>query len=56
MEATAALTSDETSFSLVCEENLGSCTLTDTTAVSPSRVSSPEMESLSLAKVLSFVI
>ena len=34
-------TSDETSLSLVWEENLGSGTLTDKTAVKPSRASSP---------------
>jgi hypothetical protein len=36
------LTSEETSLSLVCEENLGSLTLTEMTAVRPSRQSSPE--------------
>ena len=39
--STALLTSLETSLSLVCELNLGSCTLTETMAVSPSRASSP---------------
>ena len=32
----------ETSFSFVCEENFGSRILRETTAVSPSRQSSPE--------------
>ena len=34
-------TSEETSLSFVCEENFGSGTLTETTAVRPSRQSSP---------------
>ena len=38
----SVLTSEETSLSLVCEENFGSWTLTETTAVRPSRQSSPE--------------
>ena len=32
----------ETSFSFVCEENFGSRTFSETTAVRPSRQSSPE--------------
>ncbi len=40
-DSTTDLTSEETSFSLVCEENLGSGTFTDSTAVRPSRASSP---------------
>jgi hypothetical protein len=49
--STAALTSDETNLSLVCEENLGSGTLTETIAVKPSRASSPEVLTLAfLAK------
>ena len=39
--STTGRTSDETSFSLVCEENFGSGTLTDNTQVIPSRASSP---------------
>ena len=34
-------TSEETSFSFVCDENLGSGTLTDITAINPSLTSSP---------------
>jgi hypothetical protein len=34
-------TSEETSLSLVCEPNFGSGSLTETIAVSPSRMSSP---------------
>src|SRR6185312_8086943 len=40
--STTPLTSLETSLSLVCEENLGSGTLTDSTAIKPSRISSPD--------------
>jgi hypothetical protein len=39
--STAGRTSDDTSLSLVWEENFGSGTLTDRTQVSPSRASSP---------------
>ena len=39
--STADLTSLDTSLSFVCDENLGSGTLTLTTAVKPSRASSP---------------
>ncbi|MNE47907.1 hypothetical protein D3C80_1423360 [compost metagenome] len=39
--STTGRTSDETSLSLVCDENFGSGTLTDRTAVKPSRQSSP---------------
>ena len=39
--STTGRTSEETSLSLVCDENFGSGTLTDSTAVSPSRQSSP---------------
>ena len=39
--STTGRTSEETSLSLVCEENFGSGTLTDRTQVSPSRQSSP---------------
>ena len=40
-DSTTPFTSDDTNFSLVCDENLGSGTLTDNTAVKPSRASSP---------------
>jgi hypothetical protein len=38
---TTLSTSDETSFSFVCDENFGSGTLTDITAIKPSLTSSP---------------
>ena len=41
--STTGLTSDETSLSLVWDENLGSGTFTDSTHVMPSLASSPEM-------------
>ncbi len=40
---TGEATSEETSFSLVWDENFGSGIFTDTMAVSPSRMSSPSM-------------
>ncbi len=40
--STAVFTSEETNLSFVCDENLGSGTLTEITAVNPSRASSPE--------------
>ena len=40
-ESTTGFTSEETSLSFVCDENLGSGTFTETMAVSPSRESSP---------------
>ena len=46
--STACRTSEETSFSLVWLENLGSGTLIEMMEVSPSRVSSPERELFSL--------
>ena len=39
--STTGLTSEETSLSLVWDENFGFGTLTERTAVSPSRMSSP---------------
>ena len=42
MPSTAGRTSEETSFSLVWDENFGSGTFTENTQVSPSRASSPE--------------
>ena len=41
MFSTTGRTSEDTSLSLVCEENFGSGTLQESTAVSPSRQSSP---------------
>ena len=41
ISSTTGRTSEETSFSLVCEENFGSGTLIDNTHVRPSRMSSP---------------
>ena len=49
-----AFTSEETSLSFVCEENLGSGNLTDRTAVSPSRASSPEVAIFSRLLMPSF--
>ena len=46
--STAGRTSEETSLSLVCEENFGSATLIDSTAVRPSRQSSPVTSTFSL--------
>ena len=51
--STADLTSPETSLSLVCELNLGSGTLTDTIATSPSRASSPVTDTFSFLPMLS---
>ena len=45
--STIGRTSDETSLSLVCDENFGSGTLTDSTQVNPSRASSPDSETFS---------
>ncbi len=39
-------TSEETSLSLVCDENFGSGNFTDSTAVKPSRMSSPVVSTL----------
>ena len=44
-------TSELTSLSLVCEENLGSGSLTETIAVRPSRMSSPESETFSFFSI-----
>ena len=46
--STTGRTSEETSLSLVCEENFGSGTLTESTAVRPSRQSSPVSATFSL--------
>src|SRR3954464_4851417 len=40
-DSTTGRTSEETSLSLVCDENLGSGTLTDSTQVRPPRMPSP---------------
>ena len=45
--STTGLTSDETSFSLVCDENFGSGTFTDNTHINPSLTSSPTIVTLS---------
>ena len=42
MDSTTGFTSELTSFSLVCELKLGSGTFTESTAIMPSRMSSPE--------------
>ena len=44
--STGKRTSEDTSLSLVCEENFGSGTLTDRTQVNPSRMSSPVVSTL----------
>ena len=41
-------TSEDTSLSFVCDENFGSGTLTDNTAVRPSRASSPVADTFAL--------
>ena len=46
--STTGRTSEETSLSLVCDENFGSGTFTDSTAVKPSRQSSPVSATFSL--------
>ena len=43
---TTGCTSLDTNLSLVCDENLGSGTLTDNTQVMPSRISSPVVSTL----------
>ena len=55
-DSTAPLISDETSLSFVWDENLGSCTFTDNTAVRPSRASSPLGVNLSFLPDSSFSI
>ena len=54
--STADFTSLETNFSLVCEENFGSGTLTETIAVKPSRASSPETATFSFLSMFSLSI
>ena len=48
---TTGVTSELTSLSLVCEENLGSGILTESTQVRPSRMSSPVSVTLSRLRV-----
>ena len=47
IDSTTGLTSDETNLSFVCEENLGSGTLTERIQVRPSLASSPVSDILS---------
>ena len=56
VDSTADFTSEETSLSLVCEENFGSGTFTESTAVRPSRASSPETLILARDAIPSFSI
>ena len=51
--STTLFTSDETSLSLVCDENFGSLSFTDRTAVRPSRESSPVVGTLSFLFAIS---
>ena len=53
-DSTTPFTSDETSFSLVCEENFGSGSLTERMAVRPSRESSPVVGTFSFFAAISF--
>ena len=52
---TTLSTSEETSFSFVCEENLGSGTLTEIIAINPSLTSSPR-RSVGVFFAFSFLI
>ena len=52
---TTLSTSEETNFSLVCEENFGSGTLTEIIAISPSLTSSPN-KSVGVFLAFSFFI
>jgi hypothetical protein len=52
--STTGRTSEETSLSLVCEENFGSGTLTDSTQVRPSRQSSPVSATFSFLAMAGF--
>ena len=51
ISSTTGRTSEETSFSLVCEENFGSGTFTDSTQARPSRMSSPVVSTLALLAI-----
>ena len=51
---TTGCTSEETSLSFVCEENLGSGTFTESTQVSPSRMSSPVVSTFAFFAISSF--
>src|SRR5471032_1710921 len=53
-DSTTGRTSDETSLSLVCEENFGSGTLTESTHVRPSRMSSPVVSTFAFFAISSF--
>ena len=53
-DSTTPLTSEDTSLSLVCEENFGSGNLTDRMAVRPSRASSPVVVIFSFLAASSF--
>ena len=55
-DSTALLTSEDTSLSLVCDENFGSGTLTEIIATKPSRASSPEVATFSFFSIPSFSI
>ncbi len=54
ISCTTGPTSDDTSLSLVCELNLGSGTLTDSTQVRPSRMSSPVVSTFAFFATSSF--
>jgi hypothetical protein len=51
---TIGFTSELTSLSLVCDENLGSGTFTDSTQVRPSRMSSPVVSTFAFFAISSF--
>ena len=51
---TIGCTSEHTSLSFVCDENLGSGTLTDSTQVRPSRMSSPVVSTFAFLATSSF--
>ena len=55
MVLTTPSTSEDTNFSLVCDENLGSGTFTDIIAIKPSRTSSPS-KSVGVFFAFSFLI
>ncbi len=52
-DSTTLFTSDETSLSFVCDENFGSLSFTERTAVRPSRESSPVVGTLSFLFAIS---
>jgi hypothetical protein len=51
---TIGCTSEETSLSLVCDENLGSGTFTESTQQRPSRMSSPVVSTFAFFAISSF--